>query len=55
MIANDPYAALERRLAPLSAVHRACQILNWDRSAMMRGASETVPISSPPWASSPTA
>jgi len=41
MIANDPYAELERRFARLSAVHRACAILNWDRSAMMpAGASE---------------
>ena len=41
MIANDPYAELERRFARLSAVHRACAILNWDRSAMMpEGASE---------------
>jgi carboxypeptidase Taq len=41
MIANDPYAELERRFARLSAVHRASAILNWDRSAMMPdGASE---------------
>jgi carboxypeptidase Taq len=35
MIANDPYAELERRFARLSAVHRAQAILNWDRSTMM--------------------
>ncbi|MBV8188501.1 MAG: carboxypeptidase M32 [Alphaproteobacteria bacterium] len=35
MIANDPYAELERRFARLSAVHRASAILNWDRSTMM--------------------
>ena len=41
MIANDPYAELERRFAKLSAVNRACAILNWDRSTMMPdGASE---------------
>ncbi len=41
MIANDPYGELERRFARLSAVNRACAILNWDRSAMMpAGASE---------------
>ena len=41
MIANDPYAELERRFARLSAVNRASAILNWDRSAMMpAGASE---------------
>jgi carboxypeptidase Taq len=41
MIANDPYAELERRFARLSAVNRASAILNWDRSAMMpEGASE---------------
>ena len=41
MIANDPYAELERRFARLSAVHRAGAILNWDRSTMMPdGASE---------------
>ena len=41
MIANDPYAELERRFARLSAVQRASAILNWDRSTMMPdGASE---------------
>ena len=35
MIANDPYAELERRFARLSAVNRASSILNWDRSTMM--------------------
>ena len=35
MIANDPYAELERRFARLSAVNRASAILNWDRSTMM--------------------
>ncbi|HEX9329255.1 MAG TPA: carboxypeptidase M32 [Reyranella sp.] len=41
MIANDPYAELERRFARLSAVNRASAILNWDRSTMMPpGASE---------------
>ena len=41
MIANDPYAELERRFARLSAVNRASSILNWDRSTMMPdGASE---------------
>ncbi|MDI1284850.1 MAG: carboxypeptidase M32 [Reyranella sp.] len=41
MIANDPYAELERRFARLSAVGRASAILNWDRSTMMPdGASE---------------
>jgi carboxypeptidase Taq len=41
MIANDPYAELERRFARLSAVYRAQAILNWDRSTMMpEGASE---------------
>ena len=41
MIANGPYAELERRFARLSAVHRAQAILNWDRSTMMPdGASE---------------
>ncbi|TMJ31423.1 MAG: carboxypeptidase M32 [Alphaproteobacteria bacterium] len=41
MIANDPYAELERRFARISAVGRAGAILNWDRSTMMPdGASE---------------
>ena len=41
MIANDPYAELQRRFARLSAVQRASAILNWDRSTMMPdGASE---------------
>lgn len=41
MIANDPYAELERRFARLSAVNRASAILNWDRSTMMpSGASD---------------
>ena len=41
MTANDPYAELEKRFARLSAVNRACAILNWDRSTMMPdGASE---------------
>lgn len=41
MIANDPYAELERRFGRLSAVNRAGAILNWDRSTMMpEGASE---------------
>ena len=41
VIANDPYAELERRFARLSAVNRASSILNWDRSTMMpAGASE---------------
>lgn len=41
MIANDPYAELERRFARLSAVNRASSILHWDRSTMMPdGASE---------------
>jgi carboxypeptidase Taq len=41
MIANDPYAELERRFARMSAVGRAGAILNWDRSTMMpEGASE---------------
>jgi carboxypeptidase Taq len=41
MIANDPYAELERRFARISAVGRAGAILNWDRSTMMpEGASE---------------
>ncbi|HYR67659.1 MAG TPA: carboxypeptidase M32, partial [Reyranella sp.] len=41
MIANDPYAELERRFARLSAVNRASAILNWDRSTMMpEGASD---------------
>jgi carboxypeptidase Taq len=41
MIANDPYAELERRFARISAVGRAAAILNWDRSTMMpEGASE---------------
>jgi carboxypeptidase Taq len=41
MIANDPYAELERRFARMSAVNRAGAILNWDRSTMMpEGASE---------------
>jgi carboxypeptidase Taq len=41
MIANDPYAELERRFARMSAVNRAGSILNWDRSTMMPdGASE---------------
>ena len=31
MIANDPYAELERRFARLSSVNRASAILNWDR------------------------
>ena len=35
MIANDPYAELERRFARLSDVGRAAAILNWDRSTMM--------------------
>ena len=35
MIANDPYAELERRFARMSAVNRAGAILNWDRSTMM--------------------
>ena len=35
MIANDPYAELERRFGRMSAVNRAGAILNWDRSAMM--------------------
>ena len=35
MIANDPYAELERRFARLSAIGRASAILNWDRSTMM--------------------
>lgn len=35
MIANDPYAELEKRFARLSAVNRAGAILNWDRSTMM--------------------
>ena len=51
MIANDPYAELERRFARLSAVNRASSILNWDRSTMMPpGASEDRPTSSRPWA-----
>ena len=41
MIANDPYAELERRFGRMSAVNRAGSILNWDRSTMMPdGASE---------------
>jgi carboxypeptidase Taq len=41
MIANDPYAELEKRFARRSAVERAGAILNWDRSTMMPdGASE---------------
>ena len=41
MIANDPYAELERRFGRMSAVNRAGAILNWDRSTMMpEGASE---------------
>jgi len=41
MIANDPYAELERRFGRISAVNRAGAILNWDRSTMMpQGASE---------------
>jgi carboxypeptidase Taq len=41
MIANDPYAELEKRFARMSAVNRAGAILNWDRSTMMPdGASE---------------
>ena len=41
MIANDPYAELERRFGRMSAVNRASAILNWDRSTMMpEGASE---------------
>jgi len=41
MTTNDPYAELERRFARMSAVNRACSILNWDRSTMMPdGASE---------------
>jgi carboxypeptidase Taq len=41
MIANDPYAELERRFGRYSAVNRASAILNWDRSTMMpEGASE---------------
>ncbi len=41
MIANDPYAELERRFGRMSAVNRAGAILNWDRSTMMPdGASE---------------
>ena len=35
MIANDPYAELERRFGRMSAVNRAGSILNWDRSTMM--------------------
>jgi carboxypeptidase Taq len=35
MIANDPYAELEKRFARMSAVNRASAILGWDRSAMM--------------------
>ncbi len=35
MIANDPYAELEKRFARMSAVNRAGAILNWDRSTMM--------------------
>lgn len=35
MIANDPYAELERRFGRMSAVGRATAILNWDRSTMM--------------------
>jgi len=41
MIANDPYAELEKRFGRMSAVNRAGAILNWDRSTMMPdGASE---------------
>jgi carboxypeptidase Taq len=41
MIADDPYAELERRFARLSAINRASAILNWDRSTMMpEGASD---------------
>ncbi len=41
MIANDPYAELEKRFARMSAVNRAGAMLNWDRSTMMpEGASE---------------
>jgi carboxypeptidase Taq len=41
MIANDPYAELERRFGRMSAVNRAGAILNWDRSTMMpEGASD---------------
>lgn len=35
MIANDPYAELERRFARMSDIGRAAAILNWDRSTMM--------------------
>jgi carboxypeptidase Taq len=35
MMANDPYAELERRFGRLSAINRAGAILNWDRSTMM--------------------
>jgi carboxypeptidase Taq len=35
MIANDPYAELERRFARMSAVGNAGAILNWDRATMM--------------------
>ena len=35
MIANDPYAELEKRFARISAVNRASAILGWDRSTMM--------------------
>jgi carboxypeptidase Taq len=35
MIANDPYAELERRFGRMSAINRAGSILNWDRSTMM--------------------
>ena len=41
MIADDPYAELERRFGRMSAVNRAGAILNWDRSTMMpQGASD---------------
>jgi carboxypeptidase Taq len=41
MIANDPYAELERRFGRMSAINRAGSILNWDRSTMMpQGASD---------------
>ncbi|MBV8394342.1 MAG: carboxypeptidase M32 [Alphaproteobacteria bacterium] len=41
MIANDPYAELERRFGRMSAVNRSAAILNWDRATMMpEGASQ---------------
>ncbi len=41
MIADDPYAELERRFARMSALNRAGAILHWDRSTMMpEGANE---------------